>query len=66
MVVKTGVERRIFDEVQAIHKMKWLYAEEQDAADNVESLSQSMILYPSEDYLSGDHLVFDYDENVSF
>ncbi|KAK7078176.1 Nrd1 complex RNA-binding subunit [Halocaridina rubra] len=64
MVQKAGPIERIFREIQQMEKLNFDYAEELTAVENVENLSESMQLYPPEDYLAGDTLLYEYNPEI--
>ncbi|XP_066256356.1 nardilysin [Euwallacea similis] len=61
MLKKTGPSRRIFDEAKSISDISFRYAHEETAVENVENLCEVMQLYPSEDYLTGTELYFEFE-----
>ena len=65
MIQEAGPVERIFREIQQTEKLNFDYAEEQTAIENVENLSESMQLFPPEDYLAGDALLYEYNPEVS-
>ena len=65
MIQEAGPVERIFREIQQTEKLNFDYAEEQTAIENVENLSESMQLFPPEDYLAGDVLLYEYNPEVS-
>lgn len=64
MIREEGPVERIFNEIQQTEKLNFDYAEEQTAIENVENLSENMQLYPPEDYLAGDSLLYEYNPEI--
>lgn len=61
---ENGIEERIFNEIKLVEDTSFRFAEEISAADNVEGLAENMHYYPSTDYLTGDHIYFEYKPEV--
>lgn len=59
-----GVEERIFNEIKQVEDTSFRFAEEISAVDNVEGLAENMHFYPSIDYITGDHLYFEYKPEI--
>ncbi|GLV32816.1 Nardilysin [Carabus blaptoides fortunei] len=55
-----GPQERIFNEIKAIEDTAFRFKEEKSAVDFVEELSEAMLYYPSEDYITGGELFFEY------
>ena len=64
MLKKNGPDARIWSEIQTIEAMSFRYIEDSPPVDYVESLSENMHKYSPEDYITGDSLMFRYDEKV--
>lgn len=64
MLKEHGPDRRIWSEIEAIERLSFRYAEDVPPIENVESLSENMQLYAPIDYITGDSLIFEYDEQV--
>ena len=64
MLKERGPDRRIWSEIQAIERLSFRYAEDVPPVENVETLSENMLLYAPTDYITGDCLIFDYDHQV--
>lgn len=65
MLNKMGPQERIFKEIQLVEETSFKFTEEEDAVDMVEELAESMQVYPSEYYLAGSELYFEYDPKVN-
>lgn len=61
-----GPQERIFKEIQLVEETSFKFTEEEDPVDFVEELVENMQIYPSEYYLSGGELYFDYDPKVMY
>ncbi|KAF4521421.1 hypothetical protein B566_EDAN010578 [Ephemera danica] len=61
MLRREGPQERIFREIQSIQHMKFKFAPQLNASDTVESLSENMHHYPSQHYICGPELLFDFD-----
>lgn len=64
MLQHCGPNERIFREIQEIEELDFRFGDEPQPVDNVESLSESMQLYPPDLYITGDDLLFDYDPDI--
>jgi len=64
MMKAEGPNSRIFQEIQEIERLDFMYREEKQASDNVETLAENMQFYPSDRFLDGDDLLFDYDADL--
>eukprot|EP00095_Tigriopus_kingsejongensis_P008652 maker-scaffold537_size144400-snap-gene-0.25 protein:Tk08652 transcript:maker-scaffold537_size144400-snap-gene-0.25-mRNA-1 annotation:"PREDICTED: nardilysin-like" len=62
MLHKTGPNERIYKEIQKIEDLHFKFGEEKQPNDNVETLCENMQLYPPELYLTGDELMFEYNQ----
>lgn len=51
--------------MKIVQDTSFRFQDEEDAVDFVEGLSESMQIYPPEDYLTGDDLYFEYNPDVS-
>ncbi|GJQ75861.1 hypothetical protein Trydic_g17927 [Trypoxylus dichotomus] len=56
-----GPQERIFKEIQLVEDTSFKFTEEEDPIDFVEELAECMQVYPSEYYLAGGELYFEYD-----
>ncbi|KAK6179262.1 hypothetical protein SNE40_011665 [Patella caerulea] len=59
-----GPQKHIFDEQKIIEDNKFRWREKGEAVDYVEELSENMQIFPVEHYLTGRHLIYDYDEKL--
>ncbi|KAJ6662537.1 hypothetical protein lerEdw1_011674 [Lerista edwardsae] len=65
MLQKTGPDQRIWEEIQKIEANEFHYQEQTDPVEYVESLCENMQLFPKEDILTGDQLLFEYKPEIS-
>ncbi|CAB3380047.1 Hypothetical predicted protein [Cloeon dipterum] len=61
MMHHEGPQERIYKELKSIAETKFRFAPEPSPGDNVESLSEHMHKYPSEHYITGSELLYEYD-----
>ncbi|XP_077395060.1 nardilysin-like [Festucalex cinctus] len=59
-----GPQRRIYEEIQKIEANEFRYQEESDPIEYVEDICENMQLFPKEDLLTGDQLMFDFSHEV--
>ncbi|XP_003220332.1 nardilysin [Anolis carolinensis] len=64
MLQQTGPDQRIWEEMQKIEANEFHYQEQIDPVEYVESLCENMQLFPKEDILTGDQLLFEYKPEV--
>ncbi|XP_062412295.1 nardilysin b isoform X2 [Sardina pilchardus] len=64
MLQSLGAQERIYAEIQKIEANEFHYQEQSDPIEFVENICENMHLFPKEDYLTGDQLMFDYDPEV--
>uniref|UniRef100_A0A3B3XWP3 Nardilysin a (N-arginine dibasic convertase) n=2 Tax=Poecilia mexicana TaxID=48701 RepID=A0A3B3XWP3_9TELE len=64
MLQKLGPRQRIYEEIQRIEANEFHYQEQIDPIENVEDICECMQLFPKEDFLTGDHLMFEYNPEV--
>lgn len=64
MLRSVGPSRRIFDEIKTIEDNRFRWIEETDAQDYVQELSVAMQLYQDADYLTGDTLYMEYNDEL--
>ncbi|XP_077189880.1 nardilysin [Paroedura picta] len=64
MLQKTGPDQRIWEEIQKIEANEFHYQEQTDPVEYVESLCENMQLFPREDILTGDQLLFEYKPEI--
>lgn len=57
----TGPVQRIYDEIKKMSDNNFRYFDEISPVENVENLVENMQLYPSEHYITGSELHFEYD-----
>ncbi|XP_061158123.1 nardilysin-like isoform X2 [Syngnathus typhle] len=55
-----GPQKRIYEEIQTIEANEFRYQEESDPIEDVEDICENMQLFPKEDLLTGDQLMFDF------
>ncbi|XP_012524901.1 nardilysin isoform X2 [Monomorium pharaonis] len=61
LLKREGPQKRIYDEIYKIEENNFRFADEEDPADYVEDLCESMHFYPPRDYITGNELYFEYD-----
>lgn len=59
-----GPQERIFNEIKTIEDTAFRFKEEKSAVDFVEELSEAMLYFPPEDYITGSELFFEYNPEV--
>ncbi|XP_069498305.1 nardilysin [Ambystoma mexicanum] len=64
MLQQLGPQQRIFEEIQKIEANEFHYQEQTDPIENVETICENMHLFPKEDFLTGDQLLFEYKPEV--
>ncbi|XP_031561140.1 nardilysin-like [Actinia tenebrosa] len=64
MLRQIGPQQRIYDEIQTIEKLEFLFQEQCEPYDYVENLVENMQLYPEEDFLTGDQLMWEFNPKV--
>ncbi|XP_021797215.1 nardilysin isoform X3 [Papio anubis] len=64
MLQKLGPEKRIFEEIRKIEDNEFHYQEQTDPVEYVENMCENMQLYPLQDILTGDQLLFEYKPEV--
>ncbi|KAG9483024.1 hypothetical protein GDO78_009125 [Eleutherodactylus coqui] len=64
MLQQLGPQERIFREIQKIEANEFHYQEQTDPIEYVENICENMQLFPKEDFLTGDQLLFDYNPDV--
>ncbi|KAM3876483.1 nardilysin b [Diretmus argenteus] len=64
MLQTLGPQQRIYEEIQKIEANEFHYQEQTDPIEYVENICENMQLFPKEDFLTGDQLMFDYDPQV--
>uniref|UniRef100_A0A6Q2Y2W2 Nardilysin a (N-arginine dibasic convertase) n=1 Tax=Esox lucius TaxID=8010 RepID=A0A6Q2Y2W2_ESOLU len=64
MLQTLGPQQRIYEEIQKIEANEFHYQEQTDPIEYVENICENMQLFPKEDFLTGDQLMFDYNPEV--
>ncbi|KAK2835068.1 hypothetical protein Q5P01_015552 [Channa striata] len=64
MLQTLGPQQRVYEEIQKIEANEFHYQEQTDPIEFVENICENMQLFPKEDFLTGDQLMFDYDPQV--
>ncbi|KAI3369135.1 hypothetical protein L3Q82_026101 [Scortum barcoo] len=60
MLQTLGPQQRIYEEIQKIEANEFHYQEQTDPIEFVENICENMQLFPKEDFLTGDQLMFEY------
>ncbi|KAM9365124.1 nardilysin b isoform 2-T3 [Pholidichthys leucotaenia] len=64
MLQTLGPQQRIYKEIQKIDDNEFHYQEQTDPIEFVENICENMQLFPKQDFLTGDQLMFDYNPQV--
>uniref|UniRef100_UPI0037E8E4C8 nardilysin-like n=1 Tax=Semicossyphus pulcher TaxID=241346 RepID=UPI0037E8E4C8 len=64
MLQTLGPQQRIYDEIQKIEANEFHYQEQIDPIEYVEDICENMQLFPKEDFLTGDQLMFEFKPEV--
>uniref|UniRef100_A0A7N5ZV32 Nardilysin a (N-arginine dibasic convertase) n=1 Tax=Anabas testudineus TaxID=64144 RepID=A0A7N5ZV32_ANATE len=64
MLQLLGPQQRIYEEIQKIEANEFHYQEQIDPIEYVEDICENMQLFPKEDFLTGDQLMFEYNADV--
>uniref|UniRef100_A0A8C9VJK8 Nardilysin b (N-arginine dibasic convertase) n=1 Tax=Scleropages formosus TaxID=113540 RepID=A0A8C9VJK8_SCLFO len=64
MLQTLGPQQRIYEEIQKIEANEFHYQEQTDPIEYVEDICENMQLFPKEDFLTGDQLMFEYNPEV--
>ncbi|XP_075873898.1 nardilysin [Nelusetta ayraudi] len=64
MLQSLGPQQRIYEEIQKIEANEFQYQEQIDPIEYVEDICENMQLFPKEDFLTGDQLMFDFKPDV--
>lgn len=64
LLQELGPQERVYEELRVIEENEFKFMEEMDPEDFVEQLCESMQLYPEQDYLTGNHLMFEYNPEL--
>ncbi|XP_064196993.1 nardilysin-like [Anguilla rostrata] len=59
-----GPLQRIYEEIQMIEVNEFRYQEQTDPIEYVEDICENLQLFPKEDFLTGDQLMFEYNPEV--
>ncbi|ESO92600.1 hypothetical protein LOTGIDRAFT_233049 [Lottia gigantea] len=59
-----GPQKRIFDELKIIEENKFRWKEMGESIDYVEEMSENMQMFPVEHYITGRHLLYDWNEKL--
>uniref|UniRef100_A0A3Q3WH81 Uncharacterized protein n=1 Tax=Mola mola TaxID=94237 RepID=A0A3Q3WH81_MOLML len=65
MLQTLGPQQRIYEEIQKIEANEFHYQEQIDPIEYVEDMCENMQLFPKEDFLTGDQLMFEFNPEVS-
>uniref|UniRef100_A0A671YXT7 Nardilysin convertase n=1 Tax=Sparus aurata TaxID=8175 RepID=A0A671YXT7_SPAAU len=65
MLQTLGPQQRIYEEIQKIEANEFHYQEQIDPIEYVEDICENMQLFPKDDFLTGDQLMFEYSPDVS-
>ncbi|XP_069000020.1 nardilysin-like isoform X1 [Embiotoca jacksoni] len=65
MLQAVGPQQRIYEEIQKIEANEFHYQEQTDPIEFVENICENMQLFPKEDFLTGDQLMFEFDPQVT-
>ncbi|XP_032356366.1 nardilysin isoform X1 [Etheostoma spectabile] len=64
MLQTLGPQQRIYEEIQKIEANEFHYQEQSDPIEYAEDICENMQLFPKEDFLTGDQLMFEFDPEV--
>uniref|UniRef100_UPI003AABEDD2 nardilysin-like n=1 Tax=Centroberyx gerrardi TaxID=166262 RepID=UPI003AABEDD2 len=64
MLQTLGPQQRIYEEIQKIEANEFHYQEQTDPIEYVENICENMQLFPKDDFLTGDQLMFEFDPQV--
>ncbi|XP_064874931.1 nardilysin-like isoform X4 [Oncorhynchus nerka] len=64
MMQSLGPQQRIYEEIQKIEDNEFHYQEQTDPIEYVEDICENMQLFPTEHFLTGDQLMFQYSPEV--
>ncbi|XP_054469231.1 nardilysin-like [Anoplopoma fimbria] len=64
MLQTLGPQQRVYEEIQKIEANEFHYQEQIDPIEYVEDICENMQLFPKEDFLTGDQLMFEFDPEV--
>ncbi|XP_062326122.1 nardilysin-like isoform X1 [Osmerus eperlanus] len=60
MLQDLGPQQRVYEEIQKIEFNEFHYQEQTDPIEYVEDICENMQLFPKQDFLTGDQLMFEY------
>uniref|UniRef100_A0A8C1X4B7 Nardilysin a (N-arginine dibasic convertase) n=1 Tax=Cyprinus carpio TaxID=7962 RepID=A0A8C1X4B7_CYPCA len=66
MLQTLGPQQRIYEEIQKIEANEFHYQEQTDPIEYVEDICENMQLFPKQDFLTGDQLMFDNCDDFFF
>ncbi|TSL47684.1 Nardilysin [Bagarius yarrelli] len=66
MLQRLGPQRRIYEEIQKIEANEFRYQEQTDPIEYVEDVCENMQLFPKEDFLTGDQLLFQFNPELEY
>ncbi|XP_046874400.1 nardilysin-like [Hypomesus transpacificus] len=64
MLQDLGPQQRVYEEIQKIEFNEFHYQEQTDPIEHVEDICENMQLFPKQDFLTGDQLMFEYQPEV--
>ncbi|KAF4097640.1 nardilysin b [Onychostoma macrolepis] len=64
MLQSVGPQQRIYEEIQKIEANEFRYQEQTEPIEFVANICENMQLFPKEDFLCGDQLMFEYNPKV--
>ncbi|XP_029316727.1 nardilysin-like isoform X2 [Cottoperca gobio] len=64
MLQTLGPQQRIYEEIQKIEANEFHYQEQIDPIEYVEDICENLQMFPKEDFLTGDQLMFEFDPDV--
>uniref|UniRef100_A0A8C1VHQ8 Nardilysin b (N-arginine dibasic convertase) n=1 Tax=Cyprinus carpio TaxID=7962 RepID=A0A8C1VHQ8_CYPCA len=64
MLQSVGPQQRLYEEIQKIEASEFHYQEQMEPIEFVANICENMQLFPKEDFLRGDQLMFEYNTEV--
>uniref|UniRef100_A0A8C1A7C4 Nardilysin b (N-arginine dibasic convertase) n=1 Tax=Cyprinus carpio carpio TaxID=630221 RepID=A0A8C1A7C4_CYPCA len=64
MLQSVGPQQRLYEEIQKIEASEFHYQEQMEPIEFVANICENMQLFPKEDFLRGDQLMFEYNPEV--
>ncbi|XP_037553696.1 nardilysin b [Nematolebias whitei] len=64
MLQTLGPQQRIYEDIQKIEANEFHFQEQTDPVEFVQNICENMQLFPKQDFLTGDQLMFEYDPQV--